>query len=125
MFRKLLLTAAMAVSLAAPAAASNFTVTGYTLADWPTGNNAGTVNGYNYYAGPVLLHIASQADILAYCADLNHVLQSNSLYTNGTLTQNGSGLALSLQTSNIIGQIAQIGFAGDANMQAAAQLAIW
>lgn len=128
MFRKLFLTAVLAVGLASPAAA-DLVVQGYSLPDWPTGNNAGKVNGYSYYAGPILLDIKDGDDILAYCADLNHTLKSGSTYTYSTLTQNGLGVALTLQTSNIIGQIAQIGLAamglGENDKAAAAQLAIW
>lgn len=130
MFRKLLLTTVLAVGLAAPAAA-DVLVQGYSLPDWPTGNNAGKVNGYSYYAGPILLDIKNADDILAYCADLDHTLKSGSTYAYSTLTKNGQGVALTLQESNIIGQIAQIGLAADLNttagknMAAAAQLAIW
>lgn len=128
MFRKLLLAVALAVGLASPAAA-DVVVQGYSLPDWPTANNAGKVNGYSYYAGPILLDIKNGDDILAYCADLNHTLKSGSTYTYSTLTQNGLGVALTLQTSNIIGQIAEIGLAamglGQNEKAAAAQLAIW
>jgi hypothetical protein len=128
--RKLFLTTALAIGLITPAAASDLVVSGYSLSAWPTGNYAGTVNGYNYYAGPILLDIANTAnDILAYCADLNHFLQGGTKYNYGTLTENGLGVAITLQTSNIIGQIAQIGFnalgSNDLNMASAAQLAIW
>jgi hypothetical protein len=125
---KLFLTIALAIGLLTPAAASDLVVTGYSTPD-ASGFYAGTIDGYNYYAGPILLHIANGADIMAYCADLDHTLQGGTNYNYSTLTQNGHGTLISAALSNTLGQIAQFGFnafnAHDGAMAAAAQLAIW
>jgi len=131
MLRKLLLTTVSVIGLAAPAAASDLTLTGYSLPDG-SAYGAGTIDGYSYYDGPVLLNVLTvngPANILAYCVDLNHELQGGVAYNYSTLTENGLGTAISPTLSNQIGQIAQLGFAAlnasDGQMAAAAQLAIW
>jgi hypothetical protein len=129
MLRKLSLTTVLAISLAAPAVASDLTITGYSLPD-SSAFGAGTIDGYNYYDGPVLLTTQGGQQFLVYCVDLNHVLQSNNVgYNYSTLTENGLGAAISPALSNQLGQIAEAGFtalsANDGQMAAAAQLAIW
>jgi hypothetical protein len=128
MLKKLLLTTALAIGVAAPAAASVLTITGYSLPD-SSAFGAGTIDGYNYYDGPVLLHVQGGPDILAFCVDLNHTLQGGVAYDYSTLTENGLGVVISGTLSNRIGQIAQAGFtalnANNGQLAAAAQLAIW
>ncbi len=91
--------------------------------------NAGTINGYSYYDGPVLLK-TSDGNFLAYCVDLNHELHGQD-YTYGNLTEAGNGVSLTEAQSNRIGRIAIAGFAAeglstpDGVFAAAAQLAIW
>jgi hypothetical protein len=127
--KKLLLatTAVLFAALSSPAVASDIIVTGYDLPD-SLAFGAGTINGYSYYVGPVILHVQSGPDILAYCADLDHVLQG-AAYNYSTLTQNGLGAAISEPMSNRIGHIASAGFAAltanNGYLAAAAQLAIW
>ena len=86
MLRKLSLTTVLAIGLAAPAAASDLTITGYSLPD-NSAFYAGMIDGYNYYDGPVLLTAQGGQQFLVYCVDLNHVLQSNNVaYDYSTLT---------------------------------------
>jgi hypothetical protein len=133
MMRALLLTTAIVAGLATTAHAADITVTGYDLSD-PVGFGAGTVNGYNYYDGPITLHVVDnttqvQSDILAYCADLNHFLQSGAGYNYAPLTEDGLGNALTMAESGRLGRLASAGFAAlqtnDLPGAAAAQLLIW
>ncbi len=128
--KKLLLTSALALGLAAPAYAGDITITGINLND-PQAFGAGTVNGYSYYDGPIDLSVQGQSDIEVYCADLNHELH-DAVYHYGLLKENGLGVALTIQQSDIIGKIAEAGFADllastflGNEAAAAAQLAIW
>ena len=127
--KKLLISTAVALglvpaTLASRAHAADITVTGYSLPDGAA-YSAGTVDGYNYYDGPVTLQTTA-GDINVYCADLNHWLQSNVGYNYGFLTENGAGNSISEFTSNRIGHIAALGLASpDGDVEAAAQLAIW
>ena len=86
--------AALAAALGTSANAADITVTGYDLPDaqaW----GAGMVNGYNYYVGPVTLHVLDGPDIIAYCADMNHWLQGGGVgYNYGLLTEDGNGNSL-------------------------------
>ena len=127
--KKLLMSTAVALglvpaTLASEAHAAGITVTGYSLPD-SAAYDAGTVDGYNYYDGPVTLQTTA-GDINVYCADLNHELQTGVVYNYGFLTENGAGSPISEFTSNRIGHIAALGLASsDGDMQAAAELAIW
>jgi hypothetical protein len=127
--KKLLISTAVVLglvpaALASGAHATSITVTGYSLPD-SAAYGAGTVDGYNYYDGPVTLHTTS-GDINVYCADLNHELQTGVVYNYGFLTENGAGNPISEFTSNRIGHIAALGLASsDGDVEAAAQLAIW
>ena len=130
--KKLLLAAAAVCALAAPANA--FQLISTTLSDVPTAYNAGTVLGYSYYDGPVLLHTdiaAPFSDFESYCVDLNHFLQSNQSYHFGKLTTDGNGNPITELQSYMIGKIAIAGIADtnlptpDQDFDAAAQLAIW
>ena len=133
-------TALAAVASVAPAYA-DIVVIGYSL---PDGNSSGdvTTDGYSYYTGPITFTVqGSNNPITVYCVDLNHDLQTPTTYAYVPLTVNGLGVAISQQTSNEIGQIANIGFAelkastnpldtplqvtDDLDEAAAAQAAIW
>jgi PEP-CTERM motif/Thioester domain len=122
------LSAAFIAALSFRAHAADLTVNGYSLPD-PDALDAGTVDGYSYYDGPVLLD-TSQGGILAYCVDLNHELHGQD-YNFADLTESGAGVVLTQAQSNRIGQIAIAGFAAeglptpDGQLAAAAQLAIW
>ena len=126
MMRVLLLATALASLSPIAAYAANVTVTGYDTPD-PDGFNAGTVNGYSYYDGPVILH-TSQGDIIAYCADLQHELHAQD-YTFGLLTTRGDGTPISAALSSRLGHLASAGFAAfqtnNDDLAAAVQLAIW
>ena len=126
MMRVLLLATALASLSPIAAYAANVTVTGYDTPD-PDGFNAGTVNGYSYYDGPVILH-TSQGDIIAYCADLQHELHAQD-YTFGLLTTRGDGTPISTALSSRLGHLASAGFAAfqtsNDDLAAAVQLAIW
>jgi hypothetical protein len=128
MMRILLLATALATLAPITAHASDITITGYDLPDGDA-YGAGLINGYSYYDGPVTLHVQGGPDITAYCADLNHELQSWVGYSYGLLTQSGQGDPISQALSNRIGHIAQLGFAAlganDGSLASAAQLAIW
>ena len=136
MIKKLLASGIVALGLASSANANDITILSVSTPD-AAAFGAGTVNGYSYYDGPVSLHVVDhtqgdvERDILAYCADLNHVLQSNVNYSFGLLTETGNGTPLSAADSNRIGRIAIAGFAAmglptpDGVFAAAAQLAIW
>ncbi len=110
--------------------ASDVTITGYSLPD-PDAYNAGVIDGYSYYDGPVTLHVAGGPDIIAYCSDLNHDLHGQT-YHYGLLTENGLGDPISPELSNYIGHLATEGFADLAaggfqndELAAAIQLKIW
>jgi Thioester domain/PEP-CTERM motif len=126
--KMLLVTTAALCALAAPAYAADLTVYGYSTPD-AAAFDAGTVDGYSYYDGPVLLN-TSQGGILAYCVDLNHELHGQD-YNFANLTESGAGVTLTQAESNRIGRIAIAGFAAeglptpDGQFAAAAQLAIW
>ena len=126
MMRVLLLATALASLSPIAAYAANVTVTGYDTPD-PDAFNAGTVNGYSYYDGPVILH-TSQGDIIAYCADLQHELHAQD-YTFGLLTTRGDGTPISTALSSRLGHLASAGFAAfqtnNDDLAAAVQLAIW
>ena len=128
MMRVLLLATALAGLAPIAANAGEIIVTGYDLPDGEA-YGTGLINGYSYYDGPVTLHVQGGPDITAYCADLNHELQSGAGYSYGLLTQNGQGDPISQALSNRIGHIAQLGFAAlganDGFLASAAQLAIW
>jgi PEP-CTERM motif len=125
--RKLLLAGAALLGLSTSAYATNITVTGYDLPD-AQAFSAGVFDGYSYYDGPINLH-TSVGDIIAYCADVNHILQSGVDYTFGLLTHDGLGNAISASMSSRIGHLASAGFsalaANDGDLAAAIQLAIW
>ena len=93
------------------------------------GGGCSLIDSYSYYDGPVTLHVQGGPDITAYCADLNHELQSWVGYSYGLLTQNGQGDPISQALSNRIGNIAQLGFAAlganDGFLASAGPLAIW
>lgn len=145
MLRKLCLTAALAICVAAPASAATYTVNSYsTVSGLPsfTFTVASTANSPSYsgYAGPLWLNTAegnaaNGHDLLVYCVDLNHYANTGlpTTYTEGNLTTIaglpvGTTDGISQQTSNLIGQIAASGLAlyGSNNAAAAAaQLAIW
>ena len=122
--KKFLITAALC-ALTAPAYALH--VSGYSLPD-ADAYYAGQIDGYNYYDGPVTLHIDGQPDVTAYCADLNHWLHGQD-YHYGPLAENGLGDPLGKGVEPLIARIAEDGFnalkGGDGKMAAAAQLAIW
>jgi PEP-CTERM motif len=126
MMRVLLLATALASLAPAAVHAANVTVTGYDTPD-PDAFNAGTINGYNYYDGPIILH-TSQGDIIAYCADLQHDLHAQD-YTFGLLTTRGDGTPISAALSSRLGHLASAGFAAfqtnNDDLAAAVQLAIW
>jgi hypothetical protein len=122
--KKLLISTALVLGLVPGAHAAGITVTGYSLPD-SAAYGAGTVNGYNYYDGPITLQ-TTVGDINVYCADLNHELQAGVVYNYGFLTENGAGNPISEFTSNRIGHIAALGLASsDGDLQAAGELAIW
>jgi PEP-CTERM motif len=139
---KLLATTALALVLASPAWAGPSLgevtiVYGYDTPDGQSFNSVTTTATgapdtlYSYYTGPVVFH-SSWPDITVYCVDLNHFLQTPSLYLFTKLTTNGEGQPISEFDSNRIGHIALIGAAalaagGTANLDlaAAAQAAIW
>ena len=127
--KKLLLAAALC-TLCAPAYA--VTLIGIGTPD-PDAFDAGTVNGYSYYDGPVLLTTTDGVDttsFLAYCVDLNHELHGQD-YSFGDLKEAGNAVSLTQAELNRIGRIAVAGFAAeglptpDGVFAAAAQLAIW
>src|SRR5271165_1196924 len=108
--KKLLLSAALGLIVAAPAYAGNIDVTAVSLPDGNAFNDV-TTNGYGYYTGPITFTLSGGGSLTVYCADLNHVLQSTGTYAYVPLTINGLGNPISEATSNEIGQIAKLGFA--------------
>ena len=129
--KKLLLAAAAVCALAAPAHA--FTLIGTQLSDVPTAYGAGTVLGYSYYDGPILLKtdLPINSNFESYCVDLNHFLQTGVSYHFGQLTTDGNGTPIAKVQSYAIGKIAIEGISNtnlptpDQDLDAAAQLAIW
>jgi hypothetical protein len=125
---RFVLTTALASLAPITAHASDITVTGYDL---PDGDAYGTglIDGYSYYDGQITLHVLNGPDIVAYCADLNHVLQGWAGYNSGVLDHDGLGHPISQALSNRIGHIAELDFTaltdGDGLKASAAQLAIW
>jgi hypothetical protein len=126
--RGLLLVAALASLSPIAAHAGDITVTGYDLSDGDA-FGAGQIDGYSYYDGPITLHVQDGPDIVVYCADLNHELQSWVGYSYGALDHDGLGSPISQALSNRIGHIAELGFTaladGNGQLASAAQLAIW
>ena len=128
MLRKLLLSSVLTAGLAAPALAGpDLQIIGVGLPD-AQAFGAAVIDNYSYYVGPVELHTAT-ADYLAFCADLNHDLQSGSYYTFGYLTQNGNGGTIDATLSDKIRQLAALGVTAENNhdgyMASAVQLYIW
>jgi hypothetical protein len=121
-----LLAAAGIAALSTLGSAQAFTLLNSTLDD-PGAYNAGTVNGYSYYAGPIGFQTDTAGTFEVYCVDLTHYLQNGKTYHFGLLTTDGQGNALTELQSYEIGKIAAAGFAnlGDQDFAAAAQLAIW
>ena len=132
MLKRLLLTTALTLGLAAPAIANTITVTGFGEPD-PAGVGGFSIgtNNYNNYAGPISLS-NSTTSILVYCIDLYNVLQFPTTYTyatfNNTNVDNTHLGAVTLDIARITA-IADWGFdkfaSGDNVAAAAAQLAIW
>ena len=104
MFKKLLLSGALAVGLAAPAFASDVIVSGYNPID-SAGYTSFNIGGYGYYAGPIVL-ATNQGNLLTYCIDLFHGLSGNGHYNYATFTKDGNGVDLDPAKINHIAAIA-------------------
>ena len=85
MFKKLLLTSALALGLAGAAQADTVNVTGYTTPDGAGfgGFQIGNEN-YSYYAGPIGFTTANNTSLLVYCIDLYNGLTVPTTYTFAT-----------------------------------------
>ena len=136
MFKKLLLTSALALGLAGAAQADTVNVTGYTTPDGAGfgGFQIGNEN-YSYYAGPIGFTTANNTSLLVYCIDLYDVLQTPMTYTYATFNNTN------LQSTNHLPSVDLVKIAAIANWgfdkfndksdpnnllaAAAAQLAIW
>ena len=109
------------------AKAADIHVANYSTPDG-AGLDAVTTDGYSHYTGPISLLLSDGTTLAAYCADLNHVLQSSD-YNYGLLTQNGKGADIDQALSNLLGQLATIGLdafkSGDAKKAVAVQAVIW
>jgi hypothetical protein len=133
MFKKLLLSGALALGLAAPVQASPYQLLSYSTLD-NSGTSAFNVSmpGVNYsnYAGPIQLN-TDHGTFLAFCMDLLHSLTAGASYN---LVPLGSGNGFNLNAVQIhqMEAAANIGFAAWTNqtlgyqlVAEAAQLAIW
>lgn len=130
-FRNAALGAVAALcTLGAAASASALTVTDVTVFNWNTASVAG-------HGDVVSTGIVFNNDLLVFCVDLEHNIgvthyDPGLVFTEGLLTVDGAGNALSESTSNRIGQIAKIGAhvlalhgPDFANQLSAVQAAIW
>ena len=136
MFKKLLLTGALALGLASAAHADTFVATGIGTPDsFGFGGFSIGSNGYSNYAGPIQL-TNSTSSLLVYCIDLYNGLTVPTTYTFATFntanvdtTHLGSSFAIDTAR---IAAIANWGFdqwalgtTAGKTAAAAAQLAIW
>jgi hypothetical protein len=130
---KAFLLATAAVVLSGPVHAATFDIVnvGTSFAD-----NSGIINGPNFdapWTTPILLTTSTGQTFTTYCDDLFHNITieggQSLTYTTGLVTTNGIGGALSEATSNIMGQLAEIGLVdlakGNDDGSIAAQGAIW
>ena len=134
--KALLLATTAAVLLSGPVHAATFNIVdvGTSFAD-----NAGIIDGPGFsgadapWTTPILLTTSTGQTFVTYCDDLFHNITiegGQSLdYVTGLVTTNGIGGVLSEATSNIMGQIAEIGIValdkGNDDLSIAAQGAIW
>jgi hypothetical protein len=130
-FKKLLLTGALALGLAGAARAESVSVESYSTPDGSGfgGFQIGAEN-YGYYAGPIGFNLQGGGSLLVYCIDLYDTLYTPQVYNYAAFnaaTLQSIGLPFGEDLAKIA-MIANYGFdksASDPRAAAAAQLAIW